>query len=128
VNAADLLPGTLGPDATQPDASFHPHQVVRQARRQATIRNVIDGTTLLLIDALIFFWPAARLPFTQRETTVALVALLNAVFLAVWLVRRKLPEWKARRIASTWCEDEREKTFGGRNARRARGGGPAAQK
>ena len=88
---------------------FRPHELIRTERRRAILKQCCDGLALLALDALVINWHDARLPFTSREFSVALLAFANAGYLAWFLAAMKLPQWRARRIASTWCENERKK-------------------
>ena len=105
----DLLPGALGPDSARPANGFHPHELIRSERRRAILRQCGDGLALLALDALVLNWHEARLPFATREFSVALLAFANAGLLAWFLTAMKLPQWRARRIASTWCANERKR-------------------
>jgi hypothetical protein len=106
----DLLPGTLGPAASPAHPAFRPHKLLRDARRRAVLRQVADGGILLLLNGFFYFWESARLPLTSRSDSLAILLLINAAFLASCALSRKVPEWRARRIASTWSAEERARS------------------
>ena len=109
----DLLPGVSGPERVGPLPQFHPHEAIDRVRRQVALRQALDGATLLLLDALAYLWPQSRLPFLGRDASVMLLVAVNLAFVAALIISRKLPEWRARRVAATWCEQERRKLQAG---------------
>lgn len=103
-----LLPG-VAPSAATPDVVCQSAAVVRRARLRAAFRDGADLVLLLLVDALFLRWPMAHVPLFGRHDSVALVAALNAsVITYIWL-SRQMPQWRARRMSSTWCVAERQR-------------------
>lgn len=103
----ELLPGVAGPATVQPQPVYRPHEDVQRARRRAVTRGVIDAAILLAIDVFVFVWSDARLPFVSRANTLIVLAVIHVGVVCYWYASRKMPIWKARRIAATWSSDER---------------------
>ncbi len=106
----DLLPG-VRPDGCPPRVVLTSRREIRRARIHATLR---DGAQLLLlaaVDYLFVWWPLTHVPMLDREMTVIVVALANALVLTHIAMSRLMPKWAARRIATTWCLSERARFF-----------------
>ena len=103
-----LLPG-VSPLEAEPKVVFQSGKLIRRARLRASIRDAADLFLLLLIDALFIGWPHAHVPLLGRSDSVIVLLVANAVIIAaVWLMRR-VPQWRARRLASTWSASERQR-------------------
>jgi hypothetical protein len=107
----ELLPGTLGPEATAPRPVFRPHNDVKRARHRALLRQAIDATALAVVNVIVYHWDSARLPFVSRDASVDALLLLDAAFVAYWVIVHKLPAWRARRIAASWRPEERRRVL-----------------
>lgn len=103
-----LLPG-VEPVGLPPQVVFQSAAVVRRARIRAAIRDSADLLLLLVVDAFFIRWPLAHVPLLDRHDSVGVLVMLNVLLIAyVWLSRR-LPQWRARRVSSTWCFAERQR-------------------
>lgn len=101
-----LLPG-VEPAGLPPRVVFRSEAVIKHARFRAAIRDSADLLLLLVVDALFIRWPLAHVPLLDRRDSVAVLLALNVLLIAyVWLSRR-VPQWRARRVSSTWCGIER---------------------
>jgi hypothetical protein len=106
--ARELLPGVTT-DSCPPRVVFDAHVAIRRARRRAMLRDAVQITLLLSVDYLFIHWPESRMPFMQREASMAFLRGVNIVAVPdLWLMRA-LPKWSARRIAGTWSRRERER-------------------
>lgn len=104
----ELLPG-VSTSSCPPRVVCNAHDAIRRARRRAWVRDGIQLSLVLAVDYLFVRWPESRMPFIDRDASLALLRGVNvAVAAHLWLVRA-LPKWWARRIASTWSRPEREK-------------------
>ena len=104
----DLLPGVL-PGGTDPKVVCDSRRIVRRARRLAVIRETAQVVIVGAVDWLFIHWPATHVPFADRHESLLIVAAFNALVIAQLYGARKLPQWTARRIASTWCPAERKR-------------------
>lgn len=104
----ELLPG-ISQQGCPPVVACDPRPAIRRARRRALFRDISQLLLVAAVDALLIRWPAAHVPALTRFDSVALVVFVNAVMIAyVWLTRA-FPKWSARRIAATWCPEERKR-------------------
>lgn len=102
---ADLLPGVRpneGPKPSEVDA----RAVIENARRSANRGDLFDLFSLFAVDLVFFGWQSSHVPMLDRDQSLWLVAAIHVVVCAHVILRRKLPEWRARRIASTWDKAE----------------------
>jgi hypothetical protein len=106
-----LLPGVTGPDQVPPSRGVNARASIAAARRRCLLRDAADLAILLLIDALFFLWPAAKLPFVSRDGTLLVLLALHLLLAAVWFGTRWYPAWKAERIAASWSEEERRRFY-----------------
>jgi hypothetical protein len=103
-----LLPG-VSAAGIPPQVVFRSVGVVKRARNRAALRDGADLLLLLGIDAFFLRWPHAHVPLLDRHDSVFAVLSLNVLLIAyVWLCRQ-VPQWRARRVASTWCGVERSR-------------------
>src|SRR2546428_1989295 len=103
-----LLPG-VSTAVPAPDIAFHSRNVIRRARLHAALRDTADLLLLLAVDAFFVRWPRAHVPLFGRSDSVAILLSLNVLLIAyVWLARR-IPQWHARRVSSTWCAADRQR-------------------
>lgn len=101
-----LLPG-VSAAGLPPQVVCQSECVIRRARIRAAIRDGADLVLLLIVDTLFLRWPQAHVPMLDRHHSVAVLLSLNVLlFTYVWL-SRQVPQWRARRVASTWCGSER---------------------
>lgn len=103
-----LLPG-VSTTSCPPRVVCDAHAAIRRARRRVWAREGVQLALLLLVDWLFVHWPEARMPFADRETSLAFLRGANVVILAQLWLTRAMPKWTARRISATWCRSEREK-------------------
>lgn len=104
----ELLPGVVT-TSTPPRVACDAHAAIRRARRRAWLRDGLQFVLLAAVNWLFVYWPDARMPFVDRDTSVMLLRGVNVAILGhMWLVRM-LPRWTARRIAATWSRSERDK-------------------
>jgi hypothetical protein len=104
----DLLPG-VSPEIPAPAVVFASASVIRRARLRALGRDVFDLTLLIAVDVFFIRWPYARVPLLDRPHSLELLVGMNLVLIAYLWVSRTLPRWRARRVAGTWCDAERER-------------------
>lgn len=105
-----LLPGVR--DAGSPPAVvFESRRVIAGARRRAVFRDALDLLLLGCVDGLFIEWPRAHVPMLDRYESVMIIAAVNAAMLTYLYVARTFPAWRARRVASTWCANERTRFF-----------------
>lgn len=103
-----LLPG-VEPIGAPPRIVFRSESVIKQARIRAAIRDSADLLLLLVVDAFFVHWPLAHVPLLDRYNSLGTLLCLNVLLIGyVWLSRR-VPQWRARRVSSTWCRAERER-------------------
>jgi hypothetical protein len=103
-----MLPGVTSA-ACPPRVVCDARSAVKRARRLAMLRDALQIGLLLAVDYLFIRWPEARVPFLERENSLAFMRGINVVILGdIWLTR-SMPKWTARRIASTWSRRERER-------------------
>ena len=104
----ELLPG-VKEEAAPPRAVFDPAPTVRTARRRAAAQDFVDLLLLIGVDWLFQAWPRAHVPFLSRHQSTSLLIAVNVLFVLYLFIARKLPAWRARRIARTWRPDERSR-------------------
>ena len=102
----DLLPGVTT-DSCPPRVVFDAHTAIRRARRRAYVRDAIQIVLLLSVDYLFVHWPESRMPFLDRDASLALLRAVNVIAIADLWLTRALPKWWAKRIAGTWSRAER---------------------
>ena len=104
----ELLPG-VSTSSCPPRVVCDAHDAIRRARRRAWFRDGLQISLLVAVDYLFVHWPSSRMPFVDRDSSLAFLRGVNlAIAGHLWLVRA-LPKWSARRIAATWSRPEREK-------------------
>lgn len=103
------LPWVSGPDGTPPRVSFDARGFIRSARRRAFLGDLIDVSLLLVVDLLVASWAGARFPFFTRADSLAILVLLNVALIGSFWLRRRVNQWRARRVAATWTNSERER-------------------
>lgn len=104
----ELLPG-VSTTSCPPRVVCDAHTAIRRARTRVWVRDGVQLALLLAVDWLFVYWPDSRMPFVDREASLAFLRGANVVILGhVWLARA-LPKWTAKRIAATWSRSEREK-------------------
>jgi hypothetical protein len=104
----DLLPGVVA-DSCGPKVICDSRPVVRRARRLAFFRDLSQLLIVAAVDGLFVRWPLSHVPLIDRHDSLLLVAAFNALVAFHLIISRKLPQWSARRIASTWCAAERNR-------------------
>lgn len=104
----DLLPG-VSTTACPPRVVCDAHRAIRNARRRVWLRDGLQLSLLLAVDYLFVHWPQSRMPFMERETSLAFLRAMNVAIVGHLWLARALPKWYAKRIAATWCRSEREK-------------------
>jgi hypothetical protein len=106
-----LLPG-VSTTSCPPRVVCDSHAAIRRARRRVWVRDGVQLVLLLAVDWLFVHWPDSRIPFADRNTSLAFLRGANVMILGhLWLVRA-MPKWTAKRIAATWSRSEREKFQG----------------
>jgi hypothetical protein len=106
----DLLPGVVT-DSCPPRVVVDSRTLVTRARRRAAIRDTANLLLLVLVDYVALRWPATHVPFFDREDSIVLLAIANAVIVTHIVMSRLIARMAARRIASTWCLRERARFF-----------------
>lgn len=103
-----LLPGVTTASCP-PTVICDAHRAIRNARRRALARDVMQLVLLGAVDVLFIRWPESRIPMLGRVESMAFLQAANVALLAhVWM-SRKMPAWWARRVAATWSRSEQEK-------------------
>lgn len=105
-----LLPGVTT-SAVPPAVVCDTRSEIARARRRAIARDVLQIALLVGVDTLFVQWPLAHIPGLERESSLAIVRMLNMALIAHLWLERALPRWTARRIASTWCRREQRRFF-----------------
>lgn len=100
-------PGTAGPRSTPPSARYDAAGEIRRARTRADLSDFLDLSILLAVNLMFKIWATAHIPFLSRDASMAILLTANALYVVDWLVTRFVPQWRARRIASTWSQEER---------------------
>jgi hypothetical protein len=104
----DLLPGVRETEVP-PVAIFDPRRTLKKARRRAAFRDAFDLILLFGVDWFFVAWPRTHIPFFSRHDSLTILIGVNLLFIVYVVAARKIPEWRARRIASTWAPAERQK-------------------
>lgn len=102
----DLIPGVEPPRRAPVDGGTIARELQR-VRHRAAVEDLLDCAVLIVIDLIFLLWPGARIPFLDRDATLALLLLANLVTIAGYVWTRAVPRWRARRIAMTWSAVER---------------------
>jgi hypothetical protein len=103
----ELLPGVT-PNVPPPPVVCDSRRVIRQARRAALARDLLQVALLAAVDYLFVHWSSTHVPLLDRRASFILLGIVNGAVVAhIWLARW-MPRWTARRIAATWCSRERE--------------------
>lgn len=71
--------------------------------------DLVDLMILIVINLFFMQWEQARIPLLTRDLSLAILLGTNAVYVVGWFRNRVLPVWRARRIASSWQPDEKER-------------------
>jgi hypothetical protein len=103
-----LLPGVKEVEVP-PVAIFDPRQTLVKARRKAAFHDAFDFVLLFGVDWFFVAWPRTHIPFFSRHDSMTMLVGINLLFVIYVIAARKLPEWRARRIAATWAPAERRK-------------------
>jgi hypothetical protein len=92
-------------------------RVVARARRIAALRDAAQIVLLAGVDWLFSNWPSTHIPLLSRGDSLVVLGIVNVLIIThVWLTRA-VPKWKTRRIASTWCDQERARVMEDRRSR-----------
>lgn len=105
---AQLLPG-VQPDEGPKPSDVDARAVIEKARRSANRADLFDLFSLFAVDTVFFGWQSSHVPMLDRDQSLWLLAAVHVVVCAHVILRRKLPEWRARRIASTWDKAEQKR-------------------
>jgi hypothetical protein len=104
----ELLPGVTR-DSSPPRVVCDARAAIRKARRRAIARDAVLIVLVAAVDYLFLYWTESRMPFLDRRGSMTLLRWVNVLVVTdLWLIRA-LPKWWARRIAGTWCREERER-------------------
>jgi hypothetical protein len=112
MNARGSARGTQTLPGVDPHADFAPERridarrEIEGARRAANHTDLVDMLCLFAVDAVFFSWQAAHIPGLDRRQSLYVLLVLHLAVAIHVIVRRKLPEWRARRIAATWEKTE----------------------
>ena len=107
----ELLPG-VSTTSCPPRVVCDAHAEIRRARRRVWVRDGVQLALLLAVDWLFVHWPDSRIPFADRNTSLAFLRGANVMILGHLWLARAMPKWTAKRIAATWSRSEREKFQG----------------
>lgn len=107
VSQSEILPGVAPRQPIPANRDAAAATIVRKARRQALLRDSVDASILAVVDLFFIRWPQAHIPFFDRGETMIVLALIHALIITGWVVSRRFPAWRARRIARTWAPRER---------------------
>ncbi len=105
---SELIPGVQGPRAVGVEARQLAAERSR-ARHRASVEDLLDCAVLIVVNLVFLLWSEAKVPFLNRDVTLALLLLANLFTVAGYVRTRVLPVWKARRISLTWSVAERER-------------------
>ena len=105
-SAENLLPGVLAGKPLRP-VIIDGSREIRRARIRAGLRDLFDLSVLLVVDYLFASWPHAHVPFLTRHDSLVILVSANVLFVTWAFIARKLPRWRAQRIAGTWSSSER---------------------
>ena len=84
-------------------------RVVARARRVAMARDAAQVVLLAGVDWLFSNWPSTHIPLLSRSDSLVVLGIANiGIVTHIWLACA-LPKWSTRRIATTWCDGERER-------------------
>lgn len=103
------LPGVADHKGVQASRSYDGRDAIKRARRVANIRDAADIAILLVVDWIFFKFPTTRVPMLTRDQTVILLVLVHLAFAIYIIAARVIPAWRARSIAATWSEAEKQK-------------------
>lgn len=103
----ERIPGAGGPETAPRNVRVDANKVIRSARLRADLSDLLDLSILLGINLMFMLWETAHVPFLSRDASMAILLSANALYVADWLATRYVPQWRARRVASTWSRDER---------------------
>jgi hypothetical protein len=104
-----LLPGAGNRNSAAPTPVYNARQAISSARRRALLSDVLDVGLLAGVDVIFARWTSATLPFLSRMTSLEILVLANLAILGACVLRRKMPQWRARRISRSWSPTERER-------------------
>ena len=96
-------------------------RVVARARRVAMARDAAQIVLLAGVDWLFSNWPSTHIPLLSRSDSLVVLGIVNLLIIAHVCLVRALPKWSTRRIAATWCAQERayaRSVFGARSISR----------
>jgi hypothetical protein len=97
----ELLPG-VSTRACPPRVVCDAHAAIRRAKRRIWLRDGVQLVLLLAVDWLFVYWSDSRVPFADRETSLAFLRGANVVIIGHLWLARALPKWNAKRISATW--------------------------
>ena len=103
------LPGVKGRVGAEASRTYDGRAEVARARRLANIRDIIDTILLLAVDWLFITWESVHIPLLTRWQSLIVLLVVHALFGVYVLATRIIPAIRARRIASTWERQERER-------------------
>ena len=100
----DLLPGVS--HGSEPRVHCDSRSIIRDARYAALIRDAMQLTLVLAVDAALLLYPTCRLPYLDHRMTVIVLAIGSFLSVGCVIASRYLPTMRARRIARTWSTSE----------------------
>jgi hypothetical protein len=104
-----FLPGVGGRDEVAPTPVVDALEAITRARRRALLSDGLDIGLLAGVDVIFGIWSTATLPFLSRTTSLEILILSNVAILVSCVLRRKFPQWRARRISESWSSTERNR-------------------
>jgi hypothetical protein len=106
-SSAPLLPGVVAAQV-RPAVVMESRRVIASARRWAAVRDACNLVLLVSVDWLFLRWPHTHVPMLDRSQSVLVLAAVNALLISSMWWARSAPRWRARRVANTWCDAERD--------------------
>ncbi len=103
-----LLPGVTETNVP-PVEVFESRRVIASARRWAIVRDLANLLLLGSVDWLFLRWPHAHVPLLDRGMSILVLLLVNGLSIAYMGASRSVPRWRARRVAHSWTESERDR-------------------
>ena len=103
-----MLPG-VSPDPVWPRIRCSSRPTIVRARRIAVLREVMQLALLFAVVLLFRARNEVRLPFATRSALLTVLILAGVAIVLHIALSHVVPKIRARQIASTWSERERQR-------------------